>query len=548
MFNDLGAGSQDAVSILLPGLPQTQFAMWGAQAGCIANPINFLLRSEQIADLLNAAGSKVVVALGPHPMVDIWSKLLAIRSSVPSLKAILVVVGAADEKNDIFNFDELINKYPSDRLVSGRSFKRTDIATYFHTGGTTGSPKLAMHSQGNTIYAAWVTANMWAFESDSIMLNALPMFHVAGSIICSLSPFCVGSEVIIPTPGGFRNPVALENSWRLVEKYKCTHFGGVPTNLVALLDAFKGDTDLSSIKYCLTGGAALPLDVEKRWMEKTGMGLHQMYGMTEAGSVCLAYPARAKDKFGCVGMRLPYCDFKVVKIKADGSLGKTCKTREAGVVLLKGPNVFPGYKDASQDKQVLTDDGWLNTGDIGYTDEDGDLFLTGRSKDLIIRGAHNIDPSIIEETLNQHQAIALCAAVGKPDAYAGELPVIYATLRPGMQATQGELLEFLKHGISERPALPKEVIIIEEMPMTPVGKIFKPQLRWDITRRVYTDALNPLKQAGVNFSVAVGEDKQYGTLATVNIKPADKIDRKKIEAQIEKLIGVFTTKYKIQWE
>ncbi len=539
MFSDLGAGPRDAVSFLLPLLPQAHFTMWGAQAAGIANPINFLLQPDQIADLLNTAETKILVALGPHPVLDIWQKVVSIRERVPSLKAILRVGKPEAETEGVYNFDDLIGTYPADRLVSGRQFSRNDIATYFHTGGTTGAPRLAQHSQGNTVYAVWAVAHMWAYTEETVQTNMLPLFHVAGSIITALSPLCAGSQIVILTPGGLRNPQALQNHWRLVEKYRATHIGGVPTNLVQLLNVPRADADLSSVKYCVTGGSPLPLAVERAWKKDIGIGLSQMYGMTEAGSLVTMNPAAGEARLGAVGLRLPYESLMVVSLNADGSLARECGPNEAGVVMVKGPNGFPGYRDPTQNAGTLTEDNWLVSGDLGYFDEHGDLFLTGRAKDLIIRSAHNIDPAIIEEAMAEHPDVELSAAVGKPDAYAGELPVVYVQLKPGASISADQLMEFASQKISERPALPKEIVIVEEMPLTAVGKIYKPTLRWQAAKNVLAEALKDLGRKGVEVSVDVGEDRSRGILATITLSGAPAEDWPEIEREVESIVGKF---------
>jgi fatty-acyl-CoA synthase len=154
-----------------------------------------------------------------------------------------------------------------------------------------------------------------------------------------------------------------------------------------------------------------------------------------------------------------------------------------------GPNVTPGYRDPAQNAGSLRG-GWLDSGDLAYTDEQGRLYIAGRSKDLIIRSGHNIDPQMIENALQSHPAVALAAAVGQPDRYAGELPVCYVALRPNMQAGVDELRQFAEPLIAERPAWPKQIVIVDAMPMTSVGKIFKPQLRTDAVRRVVIEDIS----------------------------------------------------------
>jgi fatty-acyl-CoA synthase len=150
---------------------------------------------------------------------------------------------------------------------------------------------------------------------------------------------------------------------------------------------------------------------------------------------------------------------------------------EIGMVLFKSPNVFSGFVDPADTAKAFTPDGWLVTGDLGWIDAQGRLNLTGRSKDLIIRSGHNIDPKVIEDAVATHPAVQLCAAVGAPDAYAGELPVVFVTLAPGASVTEEELLSFAAQRVDEAPARPKAIAIIDRMPMTNVGKIYKPELR-----------------------------------------------------------------------
>lgn len=547
MFSDLGAGSQDAISFLLPLLPQTQFTLWGAEAAGIANPINFLLSAPQIKDLLNAAQTKILVALGPNPNLAIWEKVEEIKDEVPSLKAILQVGGPGDEANGIYPFDETINKYPADKLSSGRIFASDDIASYFHTGGTTGSPKLAQHTHGNEVWAAWVCARAFNYSEADVVPNGLPLFHVAGALIISLAPFSRGAEIVMLSPAGMRNPVVVENYWRLVEKYKMTSVGGIPTSLSALNQIPIGDSDISSVKYGISGGMALPLQVEKDFTEKVGCKLIQVYGATEATMHMVQSPLGAEQRFGSVGLRLPYVELKVVKI-AQGTILEECQPNEIGDILFKGPGVFPGYLDKRQNQGTLTDDGWLIMGDLGYLDEEGFLYVTGRSKDLIIRSGHNIDPAIIEETLLEHPAVSMAAAVGRPDEYAGELPVVYVQLHKDAAATKEELLSFLADHISERPAMPKDVIIIDDMPTTAVGKIFKPQLRWDQAEKQISETLSSFENEKLKISVEVGESKVYGTLCKVFLSGSPSGDKDQIEEDITASINKYQhIKPEIHW-
>jgi len=548
LFNSLGVGPGDVVSFLLPNVPHAQFTLWGAATAGIVNPINFLLQPDQIAGLMNAAGSKVLVALGPGENIDIWEKVLELRDRVPSLEAI-VQVGAGDKVTGALSFDTAIAAQPPDRLVNRREISRQDQSVMFHTGGTTGTPKLAPHTHENDLFCAWAMTQFFGFGPESSMFLAMPLFHAAGAIDVSLGCLCAGSELVILTPAGFRNPLVLANHWALVEKYKPTHIGGVPTHLVSLLQVPIGDLDTRSIKCAMTGGAALPREVERSWLEKFGQPVRQLYGMTEAGSVLAITANEDRPREGFVGIRLPYMEWKVVPAARPtdqtGQASADCAQGETGVVLFRGPSVFPGYLDSKQNAEILTKDGWAITGDIGFISAEGHLAITGRAKDLIMRGGHNIDPALIEESLLQHPAVAFAAAVGKPDEYAQELPVVYAELNPGEQASEGELLKFLTQNITERPALPKAVHIIETMPLTAVGKIFKPPLRWAQIEAVFRAALAPLVEAGIETEVSVSESKQHGTLAQVSYRVTDPSTGENAEARIRQVLDRFTVQYQL---
>jgi fatty-acyl-CoA synthase len=220
---------------------------------------------------------------------------------------------------------------------------------------------------------------------------------------------------------------------------------------------------------------------------------------------------------GSVGLRLPYTEVRVADVAGDGTIRGDCALGTIGHVLMRGPQVTPGYLDPRHNTGAMLADGWLDSGDLGRLDKDGYLWLTGRSKDLIIRGGHNIDPIVIEEALVRHPAVETAAAVGLPDTYAGELPLAFVQLRPGAEATPDELREFARKEIPERAAVPVQVMVIPQMPLTGVGKIFKPALRLDAARCAFDTALAPLKADGVALDVIVRNDDTHGTLAVVRV-------------------------------
>jgi fatty-acyl-CoA synthase len=209
--------------------------------------------------------------------------------------------------------------------------------------------------------------------------------------------------------------------------------------------------------------------------------------MTECGATISVNPPGARV-IGSVGFRIPYIQTSVRRLNSDGSLGGQCLPGDIGALTISGPTVTPGYRNPKDNDFVLIQ-GQLNSGDLAYTDEDGRIYIAGRAKDLIIRSGHNIDPRLIEQVVQRHPAVALVAAVGQPDIYAGELPVCYVSLKSGAYVTPEQLRAFAEPLISERPAWPKQYYLVDQLPTTAVGKVFKPLLRADATRRVVEDAI-----------------------------------------------------------
>jgi fatty-acyl-CoA synthase len=552
MFADLGVGPKDVVSFLLPLLPQSFFTLFGAEAAGIANPVNPLLEPGQIAEILRAAGTKVLVALGPLPGTDIWRKVEQVRGELPNLKAILQVAGPVAEKtgdaqNGVFAFDALVAKYPGDKLTSGRVIAPGETAAYFHTGGTTGTPKLVRHSHANQVYQAWVCNLMLRTPPGSSILFGLPLFHVGGALTQGLTVFAGGGNVVVLSPSGWRNPAAIRNLWRLVERYKPLVFGAVPTVLAAALNVPVAGADISSLRVSSGGGSGIPVAVGKALQELAKTPVLEVYGMTETSSVHTISYADRPLRLGSVGHPVPYARVRVVKVDGDGRCAGDCAVNEIGVVAMAGPGVFSGYVNAKHNRQAFVEPGWVNSGDLGRLDEDGYLWITGRAKDLIIRGGHNIDPMPIEEILFQHPAVGLAAVVGQPDAYAGELPVAYVQLKPDMQADPAELLEYIRARAPERAAVPVNLYAISPMPLTAVGKVFKPDLRWDATRRVFANALANLSNQGVEFAVQVGAHPTLGSLATVTFKGVPAAARPGLEQQVHERLNPFVIRHEVRW-
>lgn len=545
MFHALGVGGSDVVSFLLPLLPEAFVTLFGAEAAGIANPVNPLLESHQIAEILEAARTTVLVTLGPMPGTDIWQKVEQVRGSLKHLKAIVQVHGPGDPANKIFSFGELIREQPSDRLVSGRQIAGEDVAAYFHTGGTTGTPKLVRHTHANQVYQAWAVNLLLKAKPGGNLLFGMPLFHVGGSLTQALSALSAGGCLVVLSPAGWRSPAAVKNIWGLVERFKPEGLSSVPTVLAATLSIPPGKADLSSLRFAAGGGSAIPVAVGSAIEEKFKLPVVEVYGMTETSSVhTMAYTDRP-IRLGSVGLPVPYSRVRIVKLDADGRLERDCAADEIGVVIMAGPGVFRGYLNEAHNKGAFVDGDWVNSGDLGRLDKDGFLWITGRAKDLVIRGGHNIDPAPIEEIMFQHPAVGFAAVVGQPDAYAGELPVGYVQLKPGANVAPGELEAFVRERTPERAAVPVQIIPIDPMPLTGVGKVFKPQLRWDAAQRVFAGVLSPLAENGIDCKVRVGAHGSHGSIATVTIAGVPPEKREAVGNEVHKLLAPFVMRHEV---
>ncbi len=547
MFHALGVGASDVVSFLLPLLPQSFFTLFGAEAAGIANPVNPLLETHQIAEILEAAGTKVLIALGPTEGSDIWNKVVEVRGRLKQLKAIVQINGSGDAANSIYSFDALLSQQPADCLVSGRQIAAGDVAAYFHTGGTTGTPKLVRQTHANQVYQAWACNLMLKSSPGRNLLYGMPLYHVGGALTQTLATFSSGCCLVVLSPAGWRNPAVLKNVWALVERYRPEIFSSVPTVLAASLAVPIGHADISCLRYVGGGGSAIPVAVGKALQDKLNVPVVEVYGMTETASVhTLAYLDRS-IRLGSVGHAVPYSRVRVVIVDADGRYQRDCASNEIGVVAMAGPGVFSGYLNDAHNKGAFVEPGWVNSGDLGRLDEDGYLWITGRAKDTVIRGGHNIDPAPIEEVFFQHPAVGLAAVVGQPDAYAGELPLAYVQLKDGANVAPGELEAWVRERTPERAAVPVEIVLIDPMPVTGVGKVFKPQLRWNAAQRVFTQTLAPLIEQGIRYEVSVGPHDTHGSLATVTIQGVPIGSREAVAQQVHETLDPFVMRHEIHW-
>jgi fatty-acyl-CoA synthase len=518
-LHTLGVTSTSPVALLLPNLLETHWALWGAQACGIASPINPMLEADYIARICNETRAEVLIVLGPQPGSDIWPKAAKLVQTVPSLRTVLVVQpgnqGTAELSSlagdlgrpdvAIHDFHAVLRAAVGDRLTSQRIFAQNDRCAYFHTGGTTGYPKVAVHTHANEAFLAWILEAL--FEQDQILLCGLPLFHVNGAIVTGLSAFHCGFEVVLLTAGGFRTPGVLDNFWTFANRFKATSFSAVPTIYAALTHKPLPPDGLVTLKQGLCGAAPLPPQVAADFEKATAVRIFEGYGLTEGTCVSTSNPPAGNPKLGTVGIRLPYQDLRIFKVDSSGKAIGESAPGEAGVVGIRGPNVFGGYLRTKDNDGIWLGDGWLNTGDLAYLDDEERLVLCGRAKDLIIRGGHNIDPAMIEDALTAHPAVAVAAAIGEQDAHAGEVPVAYVMLKPAQTVDTDALLAHARQAIPERAAVPLRIEVLPALPLTAVGKISKPHLRLLSTQHVVAHTLSDAGLSGLVIETVLSPEK-----------------------------------------
>ena len=550
LFRSLGVGPTDTVAYLLPNCLETPVVLLAGATAGIVNPINPLLEPEQIASILRETNAKVLVTLKSMPKSDVAQKAAAALELAPNVQTLLEVDLArylgglkrlivrflrprvvAKHKARVLDFEAAASAQPHDRLTF-EDVQADLVAAYFHTGGTTGMPKIAQHKYSGMIYNGFLGGSLLFGEND-VLMCPLPLFHVFAAYPILMSCIQSGAMMVMPTPAGYRGEGVMDNFWKLVERWQATFLITVPTAIAALMQR-PVNADVSSLRTAISGSAALPIELYNRFKQATGVEIAEGYGLTEATCLVSCNPVDGLKKVGSVGIPLPYTHVRILRRTPEGF--KDCGTDQVGEICVANPGVFEGstYTETDKNHDLFAEDRFLRTGDLGRIDSDGYLWITGRAKDLIIRGGHNIDPAEIEEGMLSHPDVVGAAAIGQPDSFAGELPCVYVQLRDGASVSPGALAEHARAHIHERAAVPKHIEILPELPTTAVGKVFKPALRKLAIARVLSAALE-----GTGVSVAeVAEDRRKGLTARVSQAPGTD------EAEVAKRLGEFT----VPWE
>jgi fatty-acyl-CoA synthase len=554
LLRSLGVGPGDTVAYVLPNcLEAAVVLLAGATAG-IVSPVNPLLSAEHIAGILRDTRAKVVVTLAPFPKTDLAAKLAAAVALAPGVETVLEVDLKRYLDPPLAWIVPLLRPKPARghqarvldlRAAAAGAATALDFAetlddrvcAYFHTGGTTGLPKVAQHRASGILYNGWC-GKRYIFTEADVLLCPLPLFHVFAAYPILMSCLMTGAQMVMPTPQGYRGEGVMDNFWKLIERHRISFVITVPTAVAALMQR-KVDADVSSLNLAISGSAAMPVELFNRFEAATGVKVMEGYGLTEATCLVSINPPHGERRIGSIGFPFPYTDVRILHCDAEGGILRECGIDEVGEICVRNPGVGAEvYTDAPRNRGIVTPDGFLRTGDLGRLDADGYIWITGRAKDLIIRGGHNIDPALIEEALMQHPDVAFAGAIGQPDAHSGELPAAYVELVAGRTVDVETLIVHARAHIAETAAVPKHLEILPELPKTAVGKVFKPDLRRLAIRRVFDTAL---AGAGSESRVeAVIEDKRRGLVAVLAPGAGGRD-----EARVAEVLGCFVTPW--QW-
>ncbi|HEX5502205.1 MAG TPA: long-chain fatty acid--CoA ligase [Thermomicrobiales bacterium] len=483
-LQQFGLAKGDRVLVMLPNIPQFMIAHFGIlRAGGVVAAISPLLVEREVEQLARDAGAKIVVVFD-----SFFEKVAELRRRGVVERAI---VASADEylpwhlrllyplkregAKPAIEDGRGSGVYRFRRLLAGADDRAPvvdlapdDVAAFQYTGGTTGLPKAAMLTHRNLIANAIQTRH-WVPDlrvGEEIILSIMPFFHAYGATLCLHLAILVGAkQVLLPR---FNAPEVLA----AIVKHQPTVFPGVPMIYVAVIAAVRGDEAkarrLSSIRYCISGAAPLPAEVQEEFERLTGARLAEGYGLSEASPVTHCNPLDGRSRNGTIGLPFPDTEVRL----ADPATGEPAPPGQPGEVVVRGPQVMRGYWRRPDDTAEVLRDGWLYTGDIAQMDADGYFTIVDRKKDVIITGGENIYPREIEEVLYAHPQVLEAAVVGVPHEVAGQVVKAFIVPRPGATLGRREILQYCNERLAKYK-VPRQVEFRESLPKSAAGKVLR---------------------------------------------------------------------------
>ena len=455
----LGIKKGDRVGVLVNNVPHFIYAYLGiVRAGGVMVPLNTMYTADEVSFILSDAEARAVIVAEPFVRaVD------GLRETLPMLEHVVVVGGGTPIGT--MSWDQMVSRGDQPPAVT---VNEDDLACLPYTSGTTGKPKGAMLTHGNLLANIEQMHRVPALteaETDVVLL-VLPMFHIYALNVSLGLTFRVGATAVLQERF---DPVA---SLDAIERHGVTVIFGAPPMFVAWLSTPNVEKrDLSRVRLAVSGAAPLPGPVLEDFNKRLGITIWEGYGLTETAPGVTSNAMGSEAKPGSIGKPLPDVELRLVDEQGDDT-----EEGDPGEIVVRGPNVFRGYWHDEAATAEAMRDGWFHTGDVAYADEDGYLFLVDRKKDLIIVSGFNVYPREVEEALYRHPKIAEAAVVGIPHPYTGEAVKAIVVLKPGMSATDEEIIEFCKRSIA-RFKCPQVVEFVDALPHTDTGKILRRKLR-----------------------------------------------------------------------
>jgi len=475
----------DRVLVVLANMPQYPIVHLGTmKAGGVVAALSPLLVEREIAELAADSGAKIIVALDRvwdriAPLIERGVVERAIMTGpqdyLPTVKRLLYPLKYRKEMISV-PFDSARGIESLRDVMKGASNRDPQvqidpsaIAAFQYTGGTTGLPKAAVLTHRNLVAnVLQVRAWVWDLnEGEETVLSILPFFHSYGVTLClHIAAYIGATTILVPR---FEIADVMEQ----IKRYQPTALPGVPTLYSAIIGAVDRNparqASMRSIQYCISGGAPLPQAVQERFEELTGGRLVEGYGLSEASPVTHANPLNGEARIGTIGMPMPSTEARIVDLETR----RPVPIGERGEIAVRGPQVMQGYWRRPEDTAaVLSDDGWLYTGDVGVMDEDGYFRIVDRQKDVIITGGENIYPREIEEVLYTHPSIADAAVIGVSHAVGGQIVKAFITAKPGEKLERRDVLQFCGERLAKYK-VPRQIEFRASLPKSPSGKILR---------------------------------------------------------------------------
>ncbi|HEY0761386.1 MAG TPA: long-chain-fatty-acid--CoA ligase [Pyrinomonadaceae bacterium] len=447
-----GVGKGDVVSLLMPNSVEyviAYFACW--QIGALAGPINSLLKSQEMAYVISNSEAKALLVNSEFlPVIE------SIRNELPSLEAVI-----------LFDNEAEATSAHSDGPAPSADIDCDHESIIIYTSGTTGKPKGCLLTHGNLIANARQISQWLGFTEKDRLLTMMPLFHMNAVSVTTMSALYAGGSSVVS------QKFSASRFWQIVSEYQITSFGSVATMLSMLLttypDGVPGSLKTDQLRFAMCGSAPVPAEVLRRFEERFNCLVIEGYGLSESTCRSTFNPPDQRRRPGSCGVPIGN-EMRVVDEEdrevPDGELGE---------IVLRGENILKGYYKNDTANATAFRNGWFHTGDIGYRDADGFYFIVDRKSDMIIRGGENIYPREIDEVLYQHPAIAAAAAVGVPDALYGEEVAAVVVLKPGMNTSAEEVIDYCKARLADYKC-PKTVHFVDDIPKGPTGKLLKREL------------------------------------------------------------------------